>query len=59
MPELTTTQAAARLGVSQARIRQLIEAGRLPARKAGRDWLIEEGFLQRVAVRKPGRPRKG
>ena len=59
MAKLTTTEAAARLGVTQARIRQLIAAKRLPATKQGRDWLIEERHLSSVAVRKTGRPRKG
>lgn len=60
MPKpLTTKQAAERLGVTPSRVRALIKAGRLPARKDGRDWLIEERHLGRVAVRKPGRPARG
>ena len=55
---LTTTQAADILGVKQARVRQLILAGRLPARKHGRDWIIRERDLEFVRVRKVGRPRK-
>jgi excisionase family DNA binding protein len=55
---LGTAEAAARLGVSQARVRQLIKAGRLPAARVGRDWLIQERHLKLVAVRKTGRPRK-
>lgn len=53
---LTTAEAAARLGVSVRRVQALIEAGRLPARKYGRDWLIPETALAAVAERKPGRP---
>jgi excisionase family DNA binding protein len=53
---LTTRQVAARLGVSDARVRQLLAEGRLRATKLGRDWLIEERSLEAVAVRKPGRP---
>lgn len=56
---MTTSEAAARLGVTQARIRQMILAGQLRAKKVGRDWAIEERNLGRVAVRKVGRPRKG
>ena len=59
MANLTTSQAAARLGVSQARVRQLILAGRLPATRHGRDWSIRPDALKLVAVRKAGRPRKG
>jgi excisionase family DNA binding protein len=55
---MTTSQAAARLGVSPIRVRQLIGEGRLPAQKMGRDWLIEEANLRLVADRPPGRPSK-
>jgi excisionase family DNA binding protein len=53
---LTCATAAGRLGISSRRVRQLIAAGRLRALKHGRDWLIREADLARVAVRKPGRP---
>ena len=59
MTDFTTTQVAACLGVSQARIRQMILAKQLPARKVGRDWLVRPSDLLKVAVRKTGRPRKG
>jgi excisionase family DNA binding protein len=57
---LSSIEAAARLGVSQARVRQLAIAGDLPARKMGRDWFIRPSDLavyqaQRLPV---GRPRK-
>jgi excisionase family DNA binding protein len=55
--KLTTTQAAAKLGVHRSRVWQLIKAGRLPAQKIGRDWFIEEQDLKLVAGRKPGRPK--
>ncbi len=58
MANLTTAQAAQRLGVSVRRVQALIKSGHLEATRFGKAWLIEEGFLQRVAVRKPGRPRK-
>lgn len=58
MATLTTKQAAERLGVNASRVRQLILAGRLAARKQGRDWLIDERSLKAVADRKVGRPRK-
>ena len=55
---MITEEAAVRLGVDPSRVRQLIRAGRLPARKQGRDWWIEEADLARVQERKPGRPRR-
>jgi excisionase family DNA binding protein len=56
MTQLTTPQAAERLGISIVRVQQLIRGGRLKATKVGRDWLIQEQALKAVAVRKPGRP---
>jgi len=56
MALLTTAQAAERLGVGPDRVLKLIRAGRLPATKLGRDWLIEEADLERVRDRKVGRP---
>lgn len=58
MTMLTTTQAADILGIKQARVRQLILANRLPAKKHGRDWIIRERDLELVRIRKVGRPRK-
>jgi excisionase family DNA binding protein len=55
---LTTAQVAERLKVSLRRVRQLIEAGRLPSQQFGRDHLIKESDLKLVADRRPGRPRK-
>jgi excisionase family DNA binding protein len=55
---LTTKDAAERLGVTVGRIHQLIQDGRLPAEKAGRDYLINEKDLALVKSRKPGRPKK-
>jgi chromosome partitioning protein len=55
--ELTTDQAAAQLGISVDRVRALIHAGRLPAEKHGRDWLIRADHLALVRVRRAGRPR--
>lgn len=56
--QLTTTQAAERLGISTRRVRALISAGQLPAKRIGRDWLISERDLGTVQDRKPGRPKK-
>ena len=53
-----TAMAAQRLGVSPDRVRALIKAGRLPAQKLGRDYVIDPKDLALVKNRKPGRPRK-
>jgi excisionase family DNA binding protein len=58
MKILNTRQAAQALNVNDSRVRQLILAGRLPAQKIGRDWIIFEKDLKKVANRKPGRPWK-
>lgn len=57
MTLLTTAQAAERLGVTRWRVNALIKAGRLKAQKMGQIFLIEEGDLEAVRVRKPGRPK--
>ena len=61
--ELTTTQAAARLGVSARRVRAMVLAGRIKARRPSPALLlIDERELAKVKNRKPGRPwpkRKG
>jgi len=55
--ELTTAQAAEKLGVSQGRIRQLVLAGRIKARHlTPRLLLIDTKELAKVNNRKPGRP---
>ena len=58
MKLLTTKQVAERLGVSIGRIHQLINEGRLPAEKVGRDYVIREEDLKLVEGRKVGRPTK-
>lgn len=55
---ITTTEAAEELGVTAGRVRAMIAAGHLPARKIGRDWAIRRRDLDRVRERKTGRPRK-
>jgi excisionase family DNA binding protein len=55
---LTTSEAAKTLKISVPRIHQLIAGRRLPAKKFGRDYLINESDLAKVRVRKPGRPKK-
>ena len=57
MDYLTTDQAGKILGVTGRRVRALIKAGRLPAVKFGKAWMINKKDLKKVAIRKPGRPR--
>ena len=54
--KLTTAEVADRLGVTRARVLALIRAGRLPTVRAGPLHLIDPEDLEKVAVRKPGRP---
>lgn len=62
MSDLFTTQNAAEyLGVTPARVRQLIVEGRLKSRKIGRDHVIEQSDLEQYAINgkmKRGRPSK-
>ena len=56
---LSTPEAAERLGVTIARVQQLIWDGSLPAQKVGRDYVIKESDLKLVKDRNPvGRPPK-
>ena len=56
MKLLTTKEVAERLGVSIRRVQAMITAGRLPATRLGRDYLVNEKDLKIVEIRKPGRP---
>jgi excisionase family DNA binding protein len=58
MEFLTTLEVAEILGVTRRRVIALIEAGRLPATKFGRDYMIKEKDLKLVKDRKVGRPKK-
>lgn len=56
---MNTTEAAAALGVSVRRVRQLIAEGKIMAQNLGRDYAIEASALESVKVYgKPGRPPK-
>jgi excisionase family DNA binding protein len=55
---LTTEEAAARLGVTGARVRAMIRDERLPAQKFGHVHMIKEADLKLVEGRKAGRPPK-
>lgn len=55
---LTTAEAAAILGISASRVRQLVNGGRLPATKRGRDLHIRRADLKLVAdLTRTGRPK--
>lgn len=57
MPEyISTKEAADILEISASRVLKLIKANRLPAKKLGRDWLIDPDDLKLVKVRKVGYP---
>jgi excisionase family DNA binding protein len=59
-PMFTTNEAAEMLGVSAARIRQMVIAGIVTAEKRGRDLLIPQSQIEKAKKRKtsPGRPAK-
>lgn len=58
MSLISTKEASEKLGVSVLRVQQLIWAKRLPAKKIGRDFVIDESDLGLVADRPTGRPPK-
>jgi excisionase family DNA binding protein len=53
---LSVEEAAATLGITPGRVRVLIRAGRLPARKFAGRWVVARADLAVVAQRRPGRP---
>jgi excisionase family DNA binding protein len=57
---VTTSEAAAALGVTRAWVWRLIKGGMLAAEMRGRDWWIEDSEVERYKrERKPAhRPRK-
>jgi excisionase family DNA binding protein len=55
---MTAGQVAKTLKLSHSRVMQFIRSGRLPAKKIGVQWFIEHADLDKVRVRKPGRPKK-
>jgi excisionase family DNA binding protein len=58
MEFLTTKEAAQKLGITPRRVVALVTAGRLPAQKFGRDYMIKEADLKLVEDRRVGRPKK-
>jgi excisionase family DNA binding protein len=57
MDFLTTKEVAQKLGVTVRRVQAMIQSGRLPAKKFGRDFMISANDLKLVENRKVGRPR--
>ena len=59
---LSSAEAAQRLGVSIRRVQALITAGKIPATRVGRTWVIKESDITLVSDRPQGwpkgRPRK-
>lgn len=55
---LSVMEAAEKLGVSRWRVNQFINEERLPAKKVGRSYVINENDLELVQERKIGRPLK-
>ncbi len=59
MKLMSTSEAAKKLGVSERRIRSMIDEGKLVAHKLSRDYAIEDAALKSVPVYgKRGRPSK-
>lgn len=57
---LTTAEAADRLGLTVRAVQKMIEAGRLEARRVGRDYIISAASLGSIERKSPaGRPPKG
>ena len=54
MEFMTTQEAGKQLGISRARVIALIQEGRIPAQKVGRDWLIRPEDLSRFERRPQG-----
>jgi excisionase family DNA binding protein len=54
MAKLTAKQAGALLGVTDARVRQMVLEGKLPAGRFGKNLMIDEKDLALVGNRKPG-----
>jgi excisionase family DNA binding protein len=55
---ISTTEAAEQLGITRQRVLQLIEGGRLDAKKFATVYMIRRTSLANVVDRKPGRPSK-
>ena len=61
IPYLSTSDVAAAVGITEARVRQLATAHEIKAEKFGRDWHIDPAEVKRLLDNPPGcgRPRTG
>ncbi|MHA7209565.1 excisionase family DNA-binding protein [Arthrobacter sp. MDT1-65] len=53
---ISVAEASRRMGVTGARVRQLIAAGDLPATRVGRAWVLDAATVARYSPRRHGRP---
>lgn len=53
---MTTNEAAAALGIKPVTVRAAIKAGRLRARKVGRDWHITPASVEAYRATSLGQP---
>ncbi len=60
MDDISTKEAAKRLGVHPKRVLALINTGKLKAKKPARDWLIDPASVDAYAQspRRAGRPKQ-
>ncbi|MGD9564489.1 MAG: hypothetical protein AB7Q37_18865 [Pyrinomonadaceae bacterium] len=60
MALLTTPEFAAAVGLTSPRIIQLLKSGEIQGKKYGRDWMIDDKWVEIVKNRpeRRGRPRK-
>lgn len=56
---LSVVEVALALGVTRGQVQKLIVAGRLPAQKVGRSYVVQAADLNEFERRPVGRPRKG
>ena len=55
--EIPASEAARHLGIHGSRVRALVRAGHLPARKVANRWLVDAGAVERRALIRPDRGR--
>ena len=58
MRKLTTKELAFEVGLTYVRINQMIQSGVIEAEKIGRDYIIEEKYIQIIKNRPERRGRK-
>ena len=58
MSKITTIEFAERIGLTYGRVHQFIRSGEIVAEKIGRDYLIDEKFLEIIRTRPERRGRK-